>query len=166
MENTNDNSAVCPECGAEVGADDDFCPDCGEIFKENSVCQRHPTTPAAGVCVVCSLPFCSECGGRMQGRFLCYQHDSLEIFEGMARVYGSGDAAQVDFAKSALETAGLHPFVFTRKASPISLGAPEYTLFNPSGDYDGHFVNEFKLMVPCQEVQAAEEKLRELSFIE
>ena len=73
---------------------------------------------------------------------------------------------QVEFAKNSLETDELHPFVYTRKASPISIGGPDYTLFRASGEYDGHIVNEFKLMVPCQEFPIAEQKLRELGFIE
>jgi hypothetical protein len=96
---------------------------------------------------------------------LCDEHDTLEIYEGMARVFGNSDAVQVDFAKNSLETAGLHPFVFSRKTSSTPGGAPDYTLFRSSGEYDGHIINEFKLMVPCQEVQAAEQKLRELRFI-
>jgi hypothetical protein len=93
------------------------------------------------------------------------EHDALEIYEGMARVFGNSDAVQVEFAKSSLETVGLHPLVFSRKASPISLGGPDYTLFKASGDYDGHVINEFKLMVPCQEVEFAIEKLRKHKFI-
>jgi len=88
-----------------------------------------------------------------------------EIYEGMARVFGSSVAVQVNFAKSCLESDGLHPFVFSRKASPLSIGGPDYTLFQASGEYDGHIINEFKLMVPCQEVPRAEEQLRVLEFI-
>ena len=165
MTNTNDSSIVCPHCGVEVRAHDEFCPDCGELFAESVVCHRHSAKLACGVCIVCCMPFCSTCGGRVQNRFLCDEHDMLEIVEGMARVFGSSNAAEVDFAKTSLETASLHPFVFSRKASPISLGAPEYTLYRASGEYDGHIVNEFKLMIPCQEFQQAEKKLRELQFV-
>jgi hypothetical protein len=166
MTNTNDSSAVCPHCGAEVQIDQDFCADCGEIFAENVVCHRHSAKLASGVCIVCCMPFCPNCGGRVQNRFLCDEHDNLEIFEDMARVFGSSNVAEVEFAKTSLETAGLHPFVFSRKASPISMGAPDYTLYRSSGEYDGHIVNEFKLMVPCQEVQTAVKKLHELRFLE
>jgi hypothetical protein len=98
-------------------------------------------------------------------RFLCHDHAALEIYEGMARAFGSSDAVQVEFAKSSLETAGFHPFVFARKVSPLSIGSPDYTLFRVAGEYDGHIINEYKLMVPCQEVLEAELKLRELGFI-
>ena len=53
----------------------------------------------------------------------------------------------------------------SRKTSPLSMGSPDYTLFRASGEYDGHIINEFKLMVPLQEVLPAEEKLRELEFL-
>ncbi len=166
MANTNDNSAICPHCGAEIQVDHEFCPECGELLAENVLCHRHSSKPASGVCIVCRLPFCSDCGGRVQNRFLCDEHDTLEIYEGMARVFGSSDSAEVEFAKTSLETAGLHPFVFSRKGNSTAGGAPGYTLFRSSGEYDGHIINEFKLMVPCQEVQTAEKKLRELHFIE
>ena len=165
MTDANEDSAVCPHCGFNVREDDEFCPECGEIFEENVVCHRHTAKPASGVCIVCCLPYCSDCGGRVQNRFLCGNHDALEIYEGMVRAFGSSNPSDVDFAKASLESEGLHPFVFSRKASPISMGAPDYTLYRSSGEYDGHIVNEYKLMVPCQEVETAEMKLRDLGFV-
>jgi hypothetical protein len=156
---------VCPHCTREVRADDDFCPSCGEVFAENVFCDVHPGTAAAGVCVVCARPFCGECGGRVADRFLCDEHSMVEIYEGMVRVFGSSDAVQVEFAKSSLEEAGLHPYVYSRKASPLSIGGPDYTLFRASGEFGGHIINEFKLMVPCQEMIRAQEKLRDLKFL-
>jgi len=156
---------VCPHCGTGVEENDDFCSTCGELLREDLHCEVHPDCSAAGVCIVCTTAFCERCGGRVQNRFLCHEHDTLEIYQNMVRVFGGSDSAQVDFARSALETAGLHPFVFSRKASPISLGGPDYTLFRASGEYDGHIINEFKLMVPCQETLEAQKELRELGFI-
>jgi hypothetical protein len=164
MTQSNDDSFICPHCESDVQEDDDFCPTCGELLAEDVRCTLHSTQAAVGVCIVCSQPFCLVCGGRVQDRFLCRDHESLEIYEGMARVFGSSDAVQVEFAKSSLETSGLHPFIFSRKASPISIGSPDYTLFRASGEYDGHIINEFKLMVPCQEVLDAKKKLQELEF--
>lgn len=46
-----------------------------------------------------------------------------------------------------------------------SLGAPDYTLFRASGDVLGHLVNEFKVMVPAQEVLEAEEQLKSLDLL-
>jgi hypothetical protein len=161
-----DNPLVCPVCTNEVGEEDDFCHECGELFAEGIMCEAHPTQNATGVCIVCAKPYCKECGGRVNGRFLCNAHRTTEIYEGLARVFGDSDAVQVEFAKTTLEEAGLHPFLFSRKASPLSMGGPDYTLFRASGEFDGHIINEFKLMVPVQEVVAAKEKLKELGFIQ
>ena len=80
----------------------------------------------------------------------------------MARVFGSSDEQQVNNYKSALEQNHLHPFIFQRKASPISLGGGDYTLFRASGDPNGHIINEIKLMVPCSEVLVAEKIIDEI----
>ena len=102
----------------------------------------------------------------MNGIFLCNEHHGYEIVEGMARVLGGSDSAQIELAKSCLEQDGLHPFIFSRKASPISLGGPDYSLFRASGEFDGHIINEYKLMVPCQEVTKAERALKKLKLID
>ncbi|MFH0992397.1 MAG: hypothetical protein V1799_20545 [bacterium] len=57
---------------------------------------------------------------------LCWDANNIIL-----RVFGSSDAVQVEFAKGSLETAGLHPFIFSRKASPISIGGLDYTLEKP-----------------------------------
>ena len=80
----------------------------------------------------------------------------------MARVFGSSDEQQVNLFKSVLEENNLHPFIYQRKASPISLGAGDYTLFRASGDPRGQIINEIKLMVPCAEVLLAEKIIDEL----
>lgn len=162
---TTDNAYACSRCNSPLGETDDFCPECGVLLAEGVICHRHADRGAGGVCIICSLPCCLECGERTQGRFLCARHRNYEIVQGMARVYGDSDVAQVEFARSCLENVGLHPFVFSRKASPLSLGGPDYSLFRASGEYRGHLINEFKLMVPCQEVHDAEDALRELNLI-
>ena len=167
MTNTmNDDPYLCPKCSGQVQQDDDFCVQCGELFVDHLNCSRHPAQKAAGACIVCALPFCSECGGNVHNRFLCRGHEMLEIIENMVRVFGTSDAVQAEFAKSSLETAGLHPFLFSRKASPLSIGGPDYTLYRAAGDYDGHIINEFKVMVPCQEFTEAAQQLRDLGFMQ
>ena len=101
-----------------------------------------------------------------EGDFVFFALHVQLNYEGRARLFGKSDAVQVEFAESSLETAGFHPPVFSRKASPISLGGSDYTLFKASGDYDGDIINKFKLMAPCQEVESAGEKLHKLKFIE
>lgn len=165
MANPNDSTYACGRCNEEVQKDDDFCPNCGEVLADNVTCQWHAAQPAAGVCIICTRPCCWECGSRVRDRFLCHRHSGYEIYEGMARVLGTSDAAQVELAKDSLEKDSFHPFVYSRKASPLSIGGPDYTLFRASGEYDGHIINEYKLMVPCQEVERAEQKLRALGFM-
>jgi hypothetical protein len=165
MTRTQDNSHECPRCGEPVQPDDDFCPHCGELFLLQVPCRLHREKFAAGACIICAKPFCAECGARVGGKFLCHQHGGYEIYEENVRVFGSSDVVQVEFARDCLEKGGLHPVVFSRKASPLSMGAPDYTLFRASGEFDGHLINELKLMVPVQEVLDAEKKLKELDLI-
>ncbi|MFQ5707661.1 MAG: hypothetical protein ACE5HO_09450 [bacterium] len=55
---------------------------------------------------------------------------------------------------------------FSRKASPISIGGADYHLFRASGEYDGHRINEIKLMVPCKEAIKAAQVLRDLEILQ
>lgn len=159
----NFEKEYCAICNGEIQDGDDFCPDCGSLLIENVACTNHPNTEAQGVCVICLEPFCSDCGLRVSGLFLCDPHSHYEIYEGMARIYGSSDSVDVEYRKKMLEDEGFHPYIYARKASAISLGGPDFTLFRASGEFDGHIVNEFKLMVPCQEALEAEKKLQEIT---
>jgi len=82
----------------------------------------------------------------------------------MARVLGLSDVVTAQYASKCLEQEGLHPILYSRKASPLSLGGADYTLFNAAGEYDGHIINEIKVMVPCQEVVEAERMLKRLDL--
>ena len=157
--------AYCDNCELEVDEDSDFCPRCGTLFVEGVKCTNHPSRDADYVCVICSEPFCKECVTTVSGIFLCSQHDSYEIYEGMARVFGSSDVAQVNYIKGCLEQESLHPFIYSRKASPMHLGGSDYSLFRASGDFDGHIINEVKLMVPCSEVLSAKKIISELELL-
>ena len=161
-----DRVSVCADCDNPIDPTDDFCPHCGTLRRADATCIWHPEREAAGACIVCCYPVCPDCGERIGGKFLCGRHAGLEIYEGMVRAYGGCDQAQVEYAKACLEQAGLHPFLYVPKASPYVLGAPEYSLYRPGGDYDGHIQNEIKVMVPCQELEAAERVLVQLRLIE
>jgi hypothetical protein len=154
----------CSNCELKVDEDSDFCPRCGALFVEGIRCTNHTSMDADYVCVICSEPFCKECGAIVSGIFLCLQHDSYEIYEGMARVCGSSDVAQLNYIKGCLEQESLHPFIYSRKASPMHLGGTDYSLFRASGDFNGHIINEVKLLVPCSEVLAAEKIISELDL--
>jgi hypothetical protein len=155
-------SRTCSKCRTKALGDADFCPNCGTVFAEGLRCANHKRTDAAGVCIICRLPYCARCTSRVNKLFLCDKHAGYEIYEGMARVYGVSDEAAASYVSDCLDKKGLHPFLYSRKASPLSLGGSDYTLFRASGEYDGHIINEIKLMVPCDEVLAAEKALRKL----
>lgn len=69
---------------------------------------------AKGVCIICCLAFCSECAGWVNNVFLCAIHEGYEIYEGMARVFGTSDEALAQHVLYSLEHAGLHPFIYSR----------------------------------------------------
>lgn len=129
---------------------------------DDLTCFNHPDDNARGVCVICQQAYCKKCGLRVNGVFLCDQHSDYEIYEGMARVFGSSDEQQVNYFKSILEENNLHPFIYTRNTSPLSVGGVDYSLFNASGNPKGKLVNEIKLMVPCSEFLQAEKIINEL----
>ena len=156
----------CSHCDYETQDDNDFCPDCGTLFIENIKCSVHKDNNAEGVCVIYCEPFCSECGIFINEIFLCNEHSEYEIYEGMARVYGSSDSTQIEYAKSCLEQNDLHPFIYSRKRTTLHLGGTDYSLFCASGEFDCHLINEIKLMIPFQELIRAEEILNELNILE
>jgi len=153
---------LCDFCGTEISSDSEFCLKCGTIFIDYTSCFNHSDDDARGVCTICHQAYCKKCGLRVNNVFLCNEHSDYEIYEGMARVFGSSDEQQVNYYKSILEDNNLHPFLYSRKASPLSMGGVDYSLFRASGEYDGHIINEIKLMVPCSEVLQAEKIIDEI----
>lgn len=166
MEESKVEKLECSHCRSIIKGDDDFCPDCGTLFSDEVKCSEHKNTKAEGVCVICCEPFCPECGIYVNEIFLCNEHSEYEIYEGMARVYGSSDSTQIEYAKSCLEQNNLHPFIYSRKRTTLHLGGTDYSLFRASGEFDGHLINEIKLMIPFQELIRAEEILDELNILE
>jgi hypothetical protein len=162
MSHSMSQSRTCGKCSNKVQNGAEFCPNCGNAFVDGLMCKNHKSQPATGVCIICCLAYCGHCATRVNKRFLCSDHESYEIYEGMARVYGVSDEAAAQYVRRCLEQDGLHPFLYSRKASPISGGGPDYTLFRASGEYDGHIINEVKVMVPCREVLQAERILKTL----
>ena len=153
---------TCDTCGGTVREDDEFCPDCGVLFVANVHCSLHAGREAEGVCVICCLPFCDADGKQENGIFLCNAHADYEIIEGMARVHGENDEATALHIVDLLREHGLRALSFSKKASPLVFGGPDYTMFAASGEYLGNLINEFKIMVPCQQVLEAEAILKDL----
>ncbi|GBD86365.1 hypothetical protein BMS3Abin03_00282 [bacterium BMS3Abin03] len=159
-----ENEIECTNCGSVAEQDSDYCPRCGALFIDNVFCVNHKQVEAAGICLICSEPFCEKCGHSVSNVFICNPHAHYEIYEGMAKVYGTSDEIQIHFVKNCLEEESLHPFIFSRKSSPMHLGGTDYSLFRASGDYNGHLINELKLMVPCSEVLQSEEIIARLEL--
>ncbi|MCF8414230.1 MAG: hypothetical protein K9G44_12490 [Melioribacteraceae bacterium] len=160
------NNLVCDICDNEVAEEDEFCMKCGNLFLENVNCSLDDGNSAIGVCVICAEPFCKKHGKRYYTTFFCDEHSHYESYQGMARVHGESDPTNMDYFKSCLEQEGLHPFIYSRKTSPISLGGPSYSLFRASGEFNGHLINELKLMVPFTEVLIAEKLIADLNSSE
>ena len=125
----------CPRCKGKVKKSTDFCPHCGHLFAAEAKCAHHKSSPAVGVCVICSLPLCRKCGSFVVKVFLCAEHEEYEVYEGMARVFGASDVSAAEYVLQCLKQVGLHPFLYSRKASAISVGGPEHTCFRASGEY-------------------------------
>ncbi len=164
MEITDSNSLFCSYCNNTVKEDNDFCPECGTLLIDEVYCENHNNILARGVCIICSIPYCKKCGAMTNNHFLCNLHSSYEIYEGMARIYGTLDDVTAQYAKSCLEKDGFHPIIFCRDQAK---GGPRFvnSLFSAKGDYMGNIVNEIKVMVPCQEVLDAEEVLKSVKII-
>ena len=81
----------------------------------------------------------------------------------MVRIYGVLDDVAAQYAKSCLEQSGLHPILYCRR-QPKGGARFVSALYAAAGDYDGHIVNEIKVMVPCSEVEEAERVLISLNI--
>jgi len=161
MEKSDDKSLFCSNCNNPVKEDDDFCPECGTLIIDEVYCENHNNILAKGVCIICATPYCKKCGTMINNHFLCNFHNSYEIYEGMARIFGTLDDVTAQYVKSCLEQEGFHPIIFCRdhvKGGPRFV----YNLFEAKGDYMGNIVNEIKVMVPCQEVLDAEKILKNI----
>lgn len=165
MKDSEESECSCTQCEATVSEHDEFCPNCGALFTDEWLCANHQSTPAEGVCVICSKPFCKKCGKRSNKIFLCDAHWGYEIQEGMARVFGATDNVQAQHVTTLLKQAGYHPFLYSR-------------IFNPTADLvavartvrgygaGNHPIPEQRVFVPFAEVLKAQKTLRELGIKE
>jgi hypothetical protein len=155
---------LCSNCSFKADDDSDYCPRCGTLFIENVKCENHIKKETEGICVICGKPFCSNCGHPVNNIFLCNDHDCYEIYEGMARVFGTSDEIQIHYVKSCLEENSFHPFIYSKKSTPMQLGGDDKTLINLSGSGEEKIINEIKLLVPCSEVLEAEKLISEINI--
>jgi hypothetical protein len=155
---------ICTNCNFKADNDSDYCPRCGILFIENTKCENHHEVNAEGVCVICVRPFCSECCRSVSNVFLCSEHDNYEIYEGMAKVFGTSDEVQVQYIKKFLEENDLHPFIYSKKSTPMQLGGNDQSLIDLSGKSEEKVLNEIKLLVPCGEFLEAEKLVSQLNI--
>lgn len=98
----------CDECGADIGLDSDYCPFCGALFAEEQYsCTKHPIAIATGVCVICQQLFCDECITKKNGKYLCSDHNKIEVSEGWALAFKTGDYIEAEIIRGKLENAGI-----------------------------------------------------------
>lgn len=147
---------LCDYCGTEISKDSEFCTKCGTIFIDDTSCFNHSDDDARGVCAICQQAYCKRCGLRVNNIFLCNEHSDYEIYEGMARVFGSRDEQRINFLKSILIESNLHPFIYDKTSSPFVEGIDERIMSK------GNLISEIKLLIPCSEVLQAENIIDEL----
>ncbi|GMR25246.1 MAG: hypothetical protein BMS9Abin39_0530 [Ignavibacteria bacterium] len=155
---------LCADCSFEADDDSDYCPRCGNLFIKNIKCDSNSKDEAEGVCVICGKPFCSNCGHLVNNIFLCNEHDGYEIYEGMVKIFGTSDEIQIHYVKSCLEENSFHPFIYSKKSTPMHLGGNDQSLINLSANAGEKIINEIKLLVPCNEVLEAEILIKELNI--
>jgi len=155
---------LCTNCSFEADDVSDCCPRCGTLFIKNIKCETHSKEEAAGVCVICGKPLCSKCSHWVNNIFLCSEHNGYEIYEGMARIFGTSDEIQIHYVKGCLEENSFHPFIHSKKSAPMQLGGNDQPLINLSGNGGERILNEIKLLVPCSEVLEAEKLLSQLNI--
>jgi hypothetical protein len=160
MSERQNTTLTCTECSNAVKESDDYCQNCGAMFKDGFVCVHHRSKVADGICVICKRPFCNECGADVVHVFFCNTHCKYEFHEGMARVFGHIDNVQVQYATQCLEQAGFHPFLFSRRYNP-GAGIARWI---PLRLYGRNTIAELKVLVPFSEVLNAEKTLRSLSL--
>ena len=153
---------LCTNCSFLADDDSDYCPRCGTLFIKNVKCENHTKNEAKGICAICGKPFCSDCCHPVNNIFLCSEHDNYEIYEGMAKVFGTSDEIQIHFIKNCLEENSFHPFIYSKKSTPMQLGGDDKSLINFSGGGE-KTINEIKLLVPCSEVLDAEKLISEIN---
>ena len=104
----------CPNCGATVAEDADACPACGRVQTPTN-CERHPDRSAVGVCVVCGRALCPEDNRGKGKEFVCEVHQDVELVEGWAEVYSTGDDVEADLVRDSLRAEGIDAQVLSQR---------------------------------------------------
>jgi hypothetical protein len=153
---------ICNRCEEHIKKKDTYCKNCGGVFSDDLLCINHKSIKAEGVCVICSKPFCRKCGANIFKIFLCDKHSDLEITEGKARVFGSTDNVQTQFAMTCLKQAGYHPFHFSRIFNPVA----DKVAITGIRNFGNHPIEEQKIYIPFPEFINASKELKKHKFKE
>ncbi len=109
-----EEDSTCPDCGAEVSAQGQFCLHCGSLKNINFVtpCQNHRDRASIGACVLCQKELCKDCTSERNRRIRCEEHLDVEIVEEWAEVFHSNDSMEVSFVREVLDSEGVpsHPY--------------------------------------------------------
>lgn len=104
----------CPNCHESIPADEEACPACG-FLRVQMPCAVHPDRLAVGVCVVCGKPLCEACNQGEKPYFKCDVHAPVEIVEGWAQVYTTGDDVEAELIRDNLQAEGIDAQVLSQK---------------------------------------------------
>ena len=125
----------CPHCGQTVSFEEGGCPACGHL-EQPTRCARHPDRIAKGRCVVCGSPVCAECDRPATVHYLCPEHRAVDVIEGWAQVYTTGDDVEAQLIRENLHAEGIDAEIFSQKdrmltvelgdLSPVRLLVPAY----------------------------------------
>ncbi len=104
----------CPNCGATVPEEAEACPACGRL-QAAAPCEQHPDRPGVGACVVCGRVLCDGCNEGKGREFICDVHKDVEIVEGWAEVYSTGDDIEADLIRDNLRAEGIDAQVLSQR---------------------------------------------------
>ena len=137
----------CPNCGATVPENADACPVCGRVQTPTN-CEQHPDRPAVGVCVVCGRALCEACNNGEGKEYLCEVHRDVEIVDGWAEIYSTGDDVEANLIRDRLQGEGIDAQVLSQR--------DHYTIAVGMGD-----LAMVRVLVPAYEYEDAMRALAE-----
>lgn len=152
---------TCPNCGADLDEDAEGCAACGQLLVPTT-CERHADREANAVCVVCGVALCAECDHPKRRHHLCERHQGVEVLDGWAQLYSTGDEIQADLIRENLAAEGIDARILSQKdhfSFTVDLGdLAQVRILVPAYDYEAagevlasHRDAEGEVTFACQE---------------
>jgi len=156
--------SICAECHANTNDEDQFCPSCGIAFEENLYCDTHPEATASAHCVICQKKLCEDCGMFTQGRYVCEEHDGVEMIEGWATALVTTTRLDAELLQQDLEKLGIPALTLSNTIEPAygTLGLFEINPVTPFVVYRELGGGRIRLMVPAYDLMQAQEYLAKM----